>query len=364
MRIRRPGPNQAKLRLRRWAMGPPGCTWEIRDESPEVLFVTNMWPDTVRPVYGIFVQRQVESLRDVGVGCDVLYVRGYKGLCIYAIAISWFFANAGAVRKKYRLIHAHAGETALVVSVARRIVKVASYCGDDLLGQARPDGSMSRAAELRRWLIRQSARFCDATITKSREMESVLPAGLRHRNFVVPNGVDEQEFCPTARSEARRLLKWDLDKRAVIFVATRPHEPRKRLHLAELAVSEAEREVGPIWLFVAENVAPKELPLLMSAADCLLLTSRMEGSPNAVKEALMSNLPVISTDVGDVAELLDGVEHSGVYQDSQYELGAALAAVLRSPVRSDGREKAGYLTQGAIAERILDIYRDKARYRL
>ena len=47
------------------------------DNDPEVLVVTNMWPDEERPVYGIFVQRQVESLRAAGVRCDVLYIRGY-----------------------------------------------------------------------------------------------------------------------------------------------------------------------------------------------------------------------------------------------------------------------------------------------
>jgi glycosyltransferase involved in cell wall biosynthesis len=338
-------------------MQPPGCTWEYRESNAEVLFVTNMWPDVERPVYGIFVQRQVQSLRQEGIRCDVLYVRGYQGFHVYVLAAGWFLLNRNALRKKYRLIHAHAGETALVVSTAIGMPKVASYCGDDILGQARPDGTFSRLAQLRRWFIKQSARFCTLTITKSQEMEVALQPSVRNDNSVIPNGVNEGDFRPIDRSEARRELSWDQEEHIVIFVATRPREPRKRLDLAQAAVAEAERDLGPIRLIVAENIVPNELPIMMNAADCMLLTSRMEGSPNAVKEALMCNLPVVSTDVGDVADLLSGVSNSAVSQDTPGDLGAALANILRSGERSDGREKRDDLKQSAIADRILGIYR-------
>ncbi len=335
----------------------PGFTWEHRDPEAEVLYVTNMWPDTVRPVYGIFVKRQIESLRDAGVRCDVLYVRGYQGLHVYGLAAGWFFVRRSRLRERYSLIHAHAGETALVIAPATGISKIASYCGDDVLGQAHPDGSFSSAARLRRWVIRQSGRACTATITKSVEMAASLPTSVRTDNTVVPNGIDEQAFRPADRGDARRDLKWDQDERIVIFVATRPHEPRKRLDLARAAIAEAELEVGHIHLVVAEDVAPSELPIMMNAADCLLLTSRMEGSPNAVKEALMCNLPVVSTDVGDVAELLKDVTHSAVCEARAADLGAALADALRSGQRSNGREIRANLTQSTIARRILEIYR-------
>jgi glycosyltransferase involved in cell wall biosynthesis len=317
-----------------------------------------MWPDAERPVYGIFVQRQIESLREAGIRCDVLYVRGYLGFRVYPLAVWWFALNRKALRKQYRLIHAHAGETALVISPLTGMPKVASYCGDDILGKASSDGTFTRRAELRRWLIKQSARFCTLTITKSQEMAAALPSSVRKDNSVVPNGINEREFCPIGRAEARERLGWNPQERIAIFVATRPHEPRKRLDLAQAAVAEAELILGPIRLFVAENVPPGDLPVIMSAADCMLLTSRMEGSPNALKEALMCNLPVVSTDVGDVVDLLSGVTNSAVCHDTAGDIGAALANILRSGERSDGREKRDNLKQSAIADRILSIYRD------
>jgi glycosyltransferase involved in cell wall biosynthesis len=173
----------------------------------------------------------------------------------------------------------------------------------------------------------------------------------------VPNGINETIFCPVDLDAARLQLGWQRDERVVIFVATRPHEPRKRLGLAEKAVAEAEKNIGKIRLFVAENVAPDDLPIMMNAANCMLLTSRMEGSPNAVKEALMCNLPVVSTEVGDVAQLLDNVRNSQVCGEEPSELGAALAAILESGERSNGREMRVELKESAIAERIVDLYR-------
>jgi teichuronic acid biosynthesis glycosyltransferase TuaC len=321
-----------------------------------VLFVTNMWPDAERPVYGIFVQRQIESLRREGVRCDVLYIRGYLGFQVYPLAALWFLLNRSGLRRKYRLIHAHAGETALVVSALTGVPKIASYCGDDILGKADSNGVFSRRAELRRWLIKQSARFCTLTITKSQEMATVLPSSTREDNSVVPNGINELEFRPMDRAEARQKLGWDQGEQIVAFVATRPHEPRKRLDLARAAVAEAECVVGPIRLFVAENVAPDDLPTVMNAADGMLLTSRMEGSPNAVKEALMCNLPVVSTDVGDVAELLSDITNSAVCIDTPIALGGALARILQTGERSNGRDMRAALKQSAIAERVLGIY--------
>jgi glycosyltransferase involved in cell wall biosynthesis len=333
-------------------------TVEHSDPSARVLVVTNLWPHAERPEYGIFIKRQVDSLLAGGLRCDVLFVRGYRSPLAYALAAGRLLA-ANWRRPRYALVHGHSGETALAVRFYLRAPVLVSYCGSDLLGDPRADGTVPLRHRLRRWLLRQHARLLTATLTKSRQMEEALPARLRGQNVVVPNGVDTEAFAPIARDEARSRLGWD-PRQPVALFAGDPRVERKRHSLAEAACERAAGELGDLRLHVATGVPPPEMPLLMSAADCLLLTSSIEGSPNVVKEALMCDLPVIATDVGDVRELLAGVEPSWVCEGTPEALAGALVECLPERRRSNGRGAATRLGLGPIAGRILAWYESVA----
>ena len=60
---------------------------------------------------------------------------------------------------------------------------------------------------------------------------------------------------------------------------------------------------------------PSEVCTYMNAADCLLLTSVSEGSPNVIKEAMACNCPIVTTDVGDVRERLEGLDGCYIVED-------------------------------------------------
>jgi teichuronic acid biosynthesis glycosyltransferase TuaC len=117
--------------------------------------------------------------------------------------------------------------------------------------------------------------------------------------------------------------------------------------------------VPELRLVVLDGTAPPaEIPLYMNAADVLLVTSRTEGSPTVVQEAMACNLPVVSVDVGDVRERLEGVSASKVLADRDpVALGAALAEVIALQQRSDGRVHASSLGIEAIAARLAEFYR-------
>ena len=67
-----------------------------------------------------------------------------------------------------------------------------------------------------------------------------------------------------------------------------------------------------------------DIPDLMAMADVLLLTSRSEGVPQAVTQALGMRLPVVATDVGGVGELIEN-EHSGLLIPPEDPAAAATA---------------------------------------
>jgi glycosyltransferase involved in cell wall biosynthesis len=83
-----------------------------------------------------------------------------------------------------------------------------------------------------------------------------------------------------------------------------------------------------------------------------------EGSPNAVKEALACNLPVVSVPVGDVPLRLKGVKGCELCPDDRPEtIAAALERVLQHGERSEGRTAVQDLDERILTERLIDIYR-------
>jgi glycosyltransferase involved in cell wall biosynthesis len=328
---------------------------EVEDPRSQVLVITNMWPDEERPVYGIFVKRQMESLREFGVHVDVAYIRGKRSPLAYPLAAASLARRSRRLARRYRLVHVHAGETGLAARFLAGIPMLISYCGDDLLGDPRADGRLRPRSVVRSFVLRQYARTFSATITKSREMQDALPRKVARRNLVLPNGVDTDLFRPMDRAACRRQLGWEADERVALFVGN-PEIERKRYWLADAARALAEAELGPIRLHVATTVTPDEVPVLMNAADVLLFPSSLEGSPNTVKEALMCDLPVIASAVGDIPELLEGVEPSWLCEPTTDAYAAALTGALREPRRSNGRAGAQHLSSRAVAARLFDLY--------
>lgn len=64
-----------------------------------------------------------------------------------------------------------------------------------------------------------------------------------------------------------------------------------------------ELQLGNV-LFLGD-IHPDSMPEVPSCADLLLLTSESEASPLVVREALACGVPVVTTDVGDVREVLN-----------------------------------------------------------
>jgi glycosyltransferase involved in cell wall biosynthesis len=113
----------------------------------------------------------------------------------------------------------------------------------------------------------------------------------------------------------------------------------------------------PVELHPVSGVPHEKMPVYMNAADVLLMTSKWEGSPNSVREALACNLPVVATDVGDVSEHIGALPLSQVCQTDD-ELVGALVTALESQRTPRGREQARDLGLEQMGEDLLDVYHD------
>lgn len=238
----------------------------------------------------------------------------------------------------YNLVHANYGLTGPAAIAQPNLPVVLSLWGSDLFGTF---GRVSR------WC----ARRADAVIVMSDRMAAALGTECH----VIPHGVNLDRFRPSSRRAARETLGWRQAGKHVLFPypAGRPEKDFPRAERTVVAVEEELAE--PIELHTVRGVPHAQMPVYMNAADAMLLTSKWEGSPNTVKEALACNLPVVSTDVGDVRERLTGVEPSRVCR-TDAELASGLTSVLRRGDRSNGRSSVRALGLEQMGRNIRKVY--------
>jgi teichuronic acid biosynthesis glycosyltransferase TuaC len=315
-----------------------------------VLVVTNLWPTESDPGYGSFVQAQMESLRPLGVEFDTLFIDGRASRWNYLRGIS---RMRELLRKnRYDLIHAHFGLSGWVARCQFHLPVVVSFMGDDVLGRPRRDGSITaygRFLQVSSFLL---ARMVTVSIVKSAEMKSKLRLASA---LVIPNGVDLNAFRPIERNEAREVLGLDPQKKYVLFPYD-PDEQRKRYDLIRSAVAEAQASDPAIEILHVRGVPRGRMRLYLNAADVLALASIFEGSPNAVKEAMAVNLPVVAVEAGDVRELIGQTEGCFIVPREVKPMAEKIVEVCRRPVRTRGREDIARLSIEKVAERVVAVY--------
>ncbi len=319
-----------------------------------VLHVVGGYPSDRDQTKLVFVRTQIESLRDAGMDCDVLVLQG-EGARKYLTG--WKQVRDRLRNRDFDLIHSHYSFCGLV-ALGHRKPTVVSFLGSDVFSPLAADGSYRRVSQLFHGTLSNFvARRSDAVIVKSEEMG----AALESESHVIPNGVDLEFFHPPANGERDTLrdrLGMDADKRYILF-ASNPANSVKRHGLAVAAVAEAARRMGsPVELVVVHGRPQSEAAQLMRVCDALVLSSAHEGSPNVVKEALASALPIASVDCGDVRERLDGVGGCRVVDDGSAEaLGAALCELLVKREPSGGREAIQPLGLATVAGQVERVYR-------
>ena len=292
--------------------------------------------------------REVEAIRALGVEVAIYDMDLRRNP--WRMFPEWFRLRRVIASVQPDLVHAHVGgPVGLLTTLASDRPTVVTYRGSEL----NPCPQMNRFHWAVHWLCSQlAARRARGLVCVSKELEGRLisvTCPLR----VLPSGVDTDDFFPRDRQESRRRLGWGPDERVVIFNASLSPEV-KRIDRARAAMAILP---GNVRLEVMSGqVAPREVPWLLSAADCLLVTSDLEGSPAIVQEAIACALPVVTVPVGDVAELLTEVEPSWIVPPEPRLLAEALAQALDYRGRSNGPAKASSLSCHHNAQELVNFY--------
>jgi glycosyltransferase involved in cell wall biosynthesis len=307
-----------------------------------VLVVSSGWPSDERPHESIFVARQADTLRRAGAHVGIVSYSGQMDPRNYLRARRAISRELAATH--YDVVHAHFGQS--VLALPRTDVPVVlTFHGSDLLGVVGDDGRYTAKGRFLNLVSRWASRRADAVVVPSQRLGRALPAGVAFT--VVPHNADLDVFRPGDKVGARKRRGMDPARHYVLF-SGRPSQPVKRLELARRVISMLPAPGAE--LVVVDGLTSAEVAETMVACDALLVTSLHESGPIMVKEALACDLPVVSVDVGDVAEWITDVPGCELTQDDSP---SAITAVLQRALQRSEPFRGRRLVEG-LDERSVD----------
>lgn len=200
------------------------------------------------------------------------------------------------------------------------------------------------------------------------ELLDELHIGEPSQYTIVPLGFDLDGFAridAAARAESRRQLALPADARVVTTLGRLTAIKQHELFLA-MAQRVAADQPSAVFLIVGDGERRadlereserlglshrvrflgwrRDLPTMYAATDVFVLTSRNEGTPVALIEAMASGVPGVSTDVGGVGDVIESADVGIRVPDGARDaLASAVNRLLDSPDRAAIGERARQL---------------------
>ncbi len=203
---------------------------------------------------------------------------------------------------------------------------------------------------------------------------------IKDRIIRIPIGIDSTSFYPIPKMECRNTYLLNLLKKNIVFVGRIAYEKNIKLLIdafcivhetidgAELIIAGDGKLKSHYEKYCLENrisnvrfigsVPPEELADLLNVSDVLVLSSYFEGSPTVVKEALACNLPVVSTDCGDVSEVINGLEKCYIATSEKADFANKIILSLTDPGKYDYSQRIDTYSNDNQFHKLLNIYKD------
>lgn len=287
--------------------------------------------------YAPFITEQVAAIQKLGVGCQ-FYGVTRKGVAGYLRQFPRFMK---AIREfNPDLIHAHYGLCGLLANYQRKVPVVTTYHGSDI-----NDPKVFRLSK--KAILRSRYNI----FVSQKNVDIAKPKG----NYaLVPCGINLDDYPLKDKAEARRSMGLDPSVKYVLFAGAYDNLVKN----APLA-QEAMEMVPEAILLELKGYSRPQVATLLQAVDAFLMTSFTEGSPQVIKEALACGCPIVSVDVGDVAERVSGIAGCFVVASEASSIAEAIKKALAFQGRTDGRKAIlrDGLSNDQVARRIVDVYK-------
>ena len=278
--------------------------------------------------YAPFINEQVEALERQEIDCSYFGI-DKKGVFGYLRLFPSFLK--ACLKTHPDVIHAHYGFCGVLANWQRKVPVVTTYHGSDINN---PKVLFFSRIKNNYFFLSQSQKLVN--------------------NFtLIPGGINLEDYPIIGKIEARHEMGLAQGKKYVLFSGAFDN-PVKNAPLAKAAMAlipEAE-------LLELKDYSRPQVATLMQAADILLMTSFTEGSPQVIKEAMACGCPIVSVDVGDVRERIEGIDGCYIAERNVQSIAENIQSAFTFQGRTKGRDslKAAGLTNKQIASEIIKVY--------
>jgi glycosyltransferase involved in cell wall biosynthesis len=236
-----------------------------------------------------------------------------------------------------------------------------------------------------RWTLleRRVARRATVVLAVSPDLADRAKALGANDVRVIPVGARRPDPSQTRRDPAAVRAELDATERPLILATGRVTEQKGFDLLLDAATIYEHRTPrpktvvageGPLRAALAERASREaldvtflgnrtDIPDLLAAADLVTITSTWEGSPLAAHEALMAGKPIVATNAGGLATMLDGAALL-VAERSAKAFAAAVESILDNPTLASTLSASAlaratdWPDEGETVRRVLEVYRE------
>ncbi len=285
-----------------------------------------------------FIKEQGESLEKAGINIDYFLIKGH-GLFGYLKNLPRL--NKQIKKIKYDLIHAHYGLSGMLSVLQRKIPVIITFHGSDI------NNSYIRK------FSKIAMRLSSYNIFVHKNMKDKVNA--KKKYSIIPCGVNLDNFYVINKSKAQIEMHLNSEQKYVLFAGDFANWVKNSKLAFKVIKTLPEIEMIELKGYTRDQVC-----LLMNAVNLLLLTSFSEGSPQVIKEAMSCNLPIVSTDVGDVKEIIGDTEGCFICSYDPKDVAEKIKMALDYGKRTNGRERIIKLDldSDSIAKKIINVYEE------